>query len=131
MGIRYEDLSLKQKAMIEESAPRVEKPVPEKETRGELRLEREEQRVFSHYLSLNGYRGAVWHRTDRATGCLPGTPDFIVPISGARIFWVEFKLPGKKLSKDQEEFRRYLESVGHKLHVVFSAAQAIEIMRAL
>jgi VRR-NUC domain-containing protein len=129
MGIRFQDLSDRQRAMINGALP-VEKPIPEKETRGEMRLERQEQKVFANYLLLHGYM-PIWHRTDKPTGCAAGVPDFVIPISHGRIAWFEFKLPGKKLSKDQEKFRQYLESVGHKLFVVYSAQEAIQVLKKL
>jgi hypothetical protein len=91
-------------------------------------LERDEQRHFANWLLLNGYKAKVWHATHKATTANPGVCDFIVPIWGDTL-WIEFKLPGAKLSEDQEEFRVGLEAKGHQLHVCYSAGEAIALVK--
>jgi VRR-NUC domain len=92
------------------------------------RLEREEQRQFANWLLLNGYKARVWHATHKATTANPGVCDFIVPIWGGTL-WIEFKLPGAKLSEAQEEFRAGLEAKGHQLYVCYSAGEAIALVK--
>ena len=94
--------------------------------------ERKEQGEFWNWLCLNGYADAVvWHRTDRSTGATRGTPDFIVPLEWGRerVLYIEFKLPGNWLSKEQEKFRETLENKGHTLYVCFSAHEAIALVK--
>jgi hypothetical protein len=93
------------------------------------RLERKEQGEFANWLMLNNYYdGTAWHRTDKPTGGRRGIPDFIVP-SWSGALYIEFKLPGAKLSEDQEKFRDCLESKGLKLYVCYSAGEAIALVR--
>jgi VRR-NUC domain len=90
--------------------------------------ERREQREFANWLLLHGYYdGTVWHRTDKATGAKRGCPDFIVPIWKG-VLYIEFKLPGGKLSKEQEEFRACIEAKGHTLFVCYSAHEAMQLV---
>ena len=92
------------------------------------KLEREEQRQFASWLMLNGFDGRVWHKTNVASTASPGCPDFIVPVNGITL-WIEFKRAGYDLSPDQEKFRLALEKQGIRLYVVYSAFEAIELMR--
>jgi hypothetical protein len=93
------------------------------------KAERAEQGHFWNWLCLNNYvPGSVWHRTDKATGATPGTPDFIVPTWTGTIY-IEFKMPGNWLSKAQEEFRAGLEAKGLELHICFSAGEAIALVK--
>lgn len=92
------------------------------------KLERDEQRQFANWLLLNGYTARVWHATNKATTANPGVPDFIVPILSG-VLWIEFKLPGAKLSEAQEAFRAGLEAKGFTLHVCYSCAEAIALVR--
>jgi hypothetical protein len=93
------------------------------------RLERKEQRDFANWLILNKYYdGTVWHRTDKPTGARRGTPDFIVPIWGG-VLYIEFKLPGEDLSKDQKEFRACIEAKGHTLYICYSSGEAIALVK--
>jgi VRR-NUC domain len=91
-------------------------------------LERDEQRQFANWLLLHGYTAKVWHGTHKATTANPGVPDFIVAIWGGTL-WIEFKLPGAKLSEAQEEFRAGLEAKGHQLHICYSANEAIALVK--
>jgi hypothetical protein len=92
------------------------------------KLEREEQRQFASWLMLNNYKAKVWHATHKATTANPGVCDFIVPIWGGTL-WIEFKLPGARLSEAQEEFRAGLEAKGHQLYVCYSAGEAIALVK--
>lgn len=57
-----------------------------------------------------------------------GFPDRTVLCPGARVFFIEFKRPGKKPSPAQILVRRMLESLGFEYHVCDKPGQAEEIL---
>jgi hypothetical protein len=115
-------------AQLLKPAPRVPPDCPElKPTRHELNLERDDQRLFYADCRRRGLV-PVWHATNSRSKATPGTPDFIVPVAGTTL-WIEMKLPGKKLSNDQQAFQASLAAQGIQLHVVYSLGQAIELVR--
>lgn len=91
------------------------------------KFEREEQRVFSRELNrleLPFY----WHRTDKPTGANAGVPDFIIGVNGVTL-WVEFKAEGSgRMRPEQAHFQELLARQKIKYHLVFSAAEAIELL---
>jgi len=91
------------------------------------RLEREEQRIFGAWLKLHELP-YCWHRTDRATGCLAGVPDFWVGKDGAGA-WIEFKSASGALSEEQEAFAAKLKANQIAFYVVHNAAEAIAIVK--
>lgn len=92
------------------------------------KLEREEQRLFAQDL-LRRRLPKVWHKTNQASRATPGAPDFIVGVGGVTL-WIEFKKPGTgRFSKEQLEFQGLLAEQKIKLHVVFSAAEAIALIQ--
>lgn len=105
-----------------------EKKKSRKRVAGVSESERAEQSKFWRHLKDQGVEmSTVWHRLDKRTGSTPGTPDFMVPLSGGRTLWMEFKLPGNTLSEDQEKFRDGLVIRAHMFHIVFSGAEAIAL----
>jgi hypothetical protein len=101
-------------------------PPPAREVNRTTRLERQHQSVFANHCLSKGY-AYTWHRTDKPSTASPGTPDFIVG-ANERTYWIEFKLPGQKLSPDQEDFEKALTAQGLILYVVYSDAEAIQII---
>lgn len=57
-----------------------------------------------------------------------GVPDRIVLIPGGRLFFVELKAPGKRLSPKQVKMAAVLERLGHKVRVIDSTKQVKEFM---
>jgi hypothetical protein len=98
------------------------------------KLERDEHAVFENWLKLHGY--AYRHsRTDKPTRETCGAPDFTVyKNAGAdgdrpdcnQCLAIEFKLPGNKLSKGQEE---WAAKYGRIVHVLATAAEAINLVK--
>lgn len=105
---------------------------PEATEKANRKLEREEQRLFAAWLNLHALPHC-WHRTDRATGCLPGVFDFWVGYE-SRSAWIEFKRhPGafmSLMSPAQKEFAQKLSAQGLEQHLVTSAAEAIAIVKS-
>jgi hypothetical protein len=95
--------------------------------------ERKEQATFASWLLLQNSNGRkipfVWHATHKPSKATPGTPDFWVGVN-ARSLWIEFKRDNScKLTPEQEEFRLACEAQRIEWHVVYSAAEAIELVR--
>ena len=89
------------------------------------KLERYEQGQFASWCLLHNYP-FCWHSTAHRSKATPGTPDFIVGISGQTL-WIEFKRPGFGLSQDQEKFKARLEGQGIVYFLVYSHQEAIEL----
>lgn len=96
-------------------------------------LEREEHRIFSHWLSLHGYRAYAHSRTDKKTRQNSGVPDYQVfrkptgpnPTEVAECILIDFKQPGKRLSEEQEHWARHASG---KVHVLNTALEAIDLV---
>jgi len=126
MGIKWTELSLAQRAMIE-GGP-IEPPGPRAQIlRGRPRLERDEQRLFANWCLLNALP-FCWHATHKRSTATKGVFDFWVG-RDSRSAWLEFKLLPLRLSKEQLAFGDQLSA--HKLewHIVTSAAEAIQIIK--
>jgi VRR-NUC domain len=89
--------------------------------------ERKEQGILWNWLLQHSYL-ASWHRTDRRTGAVLGVPDFIIPLKDGITVWMELKVAGGRLSKEQEQYRDYLRAHGHHYYLCFSAGEAIRIL---
>ncbi|KUO73447.1 MAG: nuclease [Desulfosporosinus sp. BRH_c37] len=60
-----------------------------------------------------------------------GVPDRIVLIPDGRLYFVELKAPGKRLSPKQVKMAAVLERLGHKVRVIDSTRQVKEFMDEL
>jgi hypothetical protein len=73
----------------------------------------------------------VWHATHSRSKATPGTPDFFVGVSG-HAMWIEFKRDRScHLTQEQEAFRLASEAQHIEHYVVYSAGEAIELIRAV
>lgn len=94
------------------------------------KAEKDEQRQFANYCLLKELPFS-WHKTNARSTATPGTPDFWAGVNRMGL-WIEFKRDYScKLSADQEDFARKLEKEGMKLFVVYSAAEAMELVQAV
>jgi len=127
MGIDLTSLNEKQRALIDLSDRERLRISPSGGGRTKMirKLEGDEHQQFLGYLERNEYAYAH-SRTDKPTTTNLGVPDFLV---GALA--LEFKLPGNKLSPEQETWRRRHEARGHPYFVVSSYPQAIEILEKI
>jgi VRR-NUC domain len=89
-------------------------------------LERVEQRDFANWCLSRGY-GIVWHATHQKSTATKGTPDFAV-VARAKTYWIEFKVPGADLSKDQKEWRETAERNGVTYWIAYSSHEAMRII---
>lgn len=71
------------------------------------------------------FHGAMAHRTYRT----PGEPDFIVLGDSGRVWMIECKTAKGKLSPEQLWIGAHAESLGHRVHVVRSFAEFLEIVK--
>lgn len=92
------------------------------------KLERAEQKQFANYCLLHDYPFS-WHKTNVRSTATPGTPDFWVGVNRGSL-WIEFKRDYScTLSKAQEDFGKKLEAQGFALYIVYSSAEAIELVK--
>lgn len=68
--------------------------------------------------------GAMSKRTHRTLGEF----DFCLLANRGRVFFLECKTKDGKLTADQETMKRHGEYLGHKMHVVRSQMQFLEIV---
>jgi len=71
----------------------------------------------------------VRSRTDMPTTSMPGYPDFDIWAEGGRRFAIECKTKVGKLSPAQLGFHGWAERLGHKVYVVRSIAEFLEVIR--
>jgi len=125
MGIKWTDLSLHQRSLIEGM------PAEPAQVRPQIlrrpRLERDEQRIFANWL-LSHALPYCWHSTHRRTTATVGVYDFWVGKDG-RSAWFEFKQLPVRLSKEQVQFGNSLLAHGIEHHLVLSADEAIKIVK--
>lgn len=84
--------------------------------------------------SWNWSKGSRQALKLKAEGLRPGMPDIHLPVSGYgsnseyKGLWLEFKRPGNKPSDDQVRMAKILRFRGHRVEVVFTAEQAINLV---
>lgn len=60
------------------------------------------------------FHGSMACKTKRT----PGEPDFEILANGGRVFFVECKAKGGKLSTDQRDIKHWAALLGHTIHLV-------------
>jgi len=73
---------------------------------------------------LHGSMAAETHRT-------LGEPDFVLMASDGRVFFIECKSRDGKLSPAQRDFAAHAERNGHRVHVVRSFEEFINLTRGI
>lgn len=86
-----------------------------------------QQEIAGHLNSYGRDCYYVWHRTDRATTCAVGTPDFVGWLRG-KPFAMEVKKPGGKPTVEQAGELLRCELSGGSSAVVHSLAEAVEFL---
>ena len=74
-----------------------------------------------------GWR-AVYSNPTKPTTCGEGVCDFIIYADGGRVFNIECKRTGGKLSMEQNIFITWLAKLGHTVHVINSLSEFLEIV---
>jgi hypothetical protein len=104
------------------------------EQRAIARRELDEQKLFAGWLRRLKTHGAlhyVWPRGDKRSTIAVGHPDFSVWLPNGQTALFEFKLPGGKVSPEQEQTLELLRSLGHYVYVVYCSADAERIVTTL
>ena len=78
-----------------------------------------------HYLQDHGY--PVYHDWSRKKN-KAGWPDLFCFLPGGRVELIELKAAGGKLRKEQQNLKRELMYLGHRVHTVKSYKRFIQIM---
>jgi hypothetical protein len=87
--------------------------------------------VYSLFAVPNGgARDAITGSRLKAEGVRRGTPDLVLakPIGVHHGLYIEMKAQDGRESPEQQEFGKYLESVGYKFAFCYGAAPAIELI---
>lgn len=64
-------------------------------------------------------------------GCQTGTPDSYAVTRNGTVIWIEYKMPGNTLTKEQREFRDKMLRAGHKYWVVYDAGDLETMLHSL
>ena len=68
----------------------------------------------------------------KAEGVRSGVPDLLAPLpipGGPAGLWIEMKSPGGVVSQNQQDYLRFLQEVGFKTEVCYSAQDAVDAIR--
>ena len=68
-------------------------------------------------------------RMDERTGRFLGEPDFTILADSGRLFFIECKSAKGKLSMQQQALHAWAAKLGHKVHVVRTFAEFLEVVR--
>ena len=98
-------------------------------TKFEIKSERDEQDQFHEFLREHG-TVVFRSRMDKATTLPVGTPDFLFALQGTPIA-IEFKAPGKSLTKEQDEMMLRMTGNGWQCFVVNTAEEAQMVCREI
>jgi len=100
----------------------------ENQDKANWRHELGEQKLFRQFLHRYEIRYAS-PRTDRKSTLPAGVSDFIVFCPRGETMIIEFKAPGKKMTRYQEAFYRDLKNFGHSVHLFYWAQDAMSLIR--
>ncbi len=87
--------------------------------------EKESHRIYGQWLQTQGIR-FIEARMDMRSTIAEGWPDFSVFCRAKTAVFVELKMPGGRLSKEQVETLEYLKQQGFAVTVAYSAQEAID-----
>jgi hypothetical protein len=71
---------------------------------------------------------AIHSRMDMATTTAIGVPDFVIMGDGGRVWWIECKARGGKVSNSQMAFHAMAAKLGHRVVVVWNFAEYASIV---
>jgi hypothetical protein len=95
---------------------------------GSIRDEAELHEQIAAYCRSQGWL-ALHGRMDRKTGRTLGEPDFVIFAQTPRVFLVECKRPGGKLSLVQNQTAAWFNKLGWPLHVVTSFEEFLGVLK--
>lgn len=93
------------------------------------KAEKQEHDELIRYLE---HKGWFYHhsRMDKATTSARGIPDFIVGLCGQGVC-IEFKLPGRKLTPAQEEWKERATNSRWPYYIFHTAVEAIKMLQSM
>lgn len=99
-------------------------------TQGQLGTIRNEAELHEQIAAYCNGRGwlALHGRMDKPTGRTLGEPDFIIWAESPKVFLLECKRPGGKLSPVQQQTAAWLHRLGWESHVVTSFEEFLKIV---
>lgn len=100
----------------------------ERQAQAGLKLEREIHKLIWNELLRRGIF-AIHSRTDKRTTNAVGLPDFCMAINGHPVA-IEVKLPGEKLTEEQEAVSRRMVQNGWQYFIVYSFEEAIVVINS-
>ncbi len=107
----------------------VDATAPAARNKEDMKRERDLQIQIVSFLRMRGHT-VIWSRLDRRLTATKGTPDILLAVHG-RAVALEAKLPGGKLSEDQERMRDGLIADGWKYALVTSLEEAKAVVDAV
>ena len=96
------------------------------------RREREEQKIFNTWLNVKSTERKLYSinpRSDKASTIRVGHPDYSIFLPNARVLFMEMKVDGGELSKDQVQCIELLSELGYRVEIPWSAARAISLVK--
>ena len=93
-------------------------------------VERLEQKIFLKYLRSQRDARALWFinpQSNKPSTIEPGHPDFTIWVKG-KVFCIEMKASGGKLSGAQEAAISTLQALDHEVYIAWNAGQATRIV---
>ena len=98
-------------------------------SKSDVKLEKQLQAQIRGFLERNGIT-VIQNRTDRATSNNVGTPDLLWAFKGKAIAW-EVKLPGKRLTEEQEKMKAKLIADGWSYCTIYTYDEAVFIFQKI
>lgn len=80
------------------------------------------------YCKAKGWQylhGSMAHKTFRTLG----EPDFVILADKSRMFLIECKANGGKLSTDQLGFAMHAQKLGHEVHLIRNFGQFVDLIQ--
>lgn len=112
-----------------EAARRAKKQTQRLTARPPAKSEAEIQQEIADW--LRSHRAFfVWHRTDKATTCAVGIPDFVGCSKAFGPFALEVKKPGGKETREQTGALLHARLEGMRAGVVHSLVEAVEFLNS-
>lgn len=102
-------------------------PQPVQGELGTIRTEAELHEQIAEYCRAHGWL-AFHSRMDKKTGRTLGEPDFVIWAESPKVYLLECKRPGGKLSPVQNQTIAWLAKLGWPVHVVTSFEEFLAVV---
>lgn len=102
--------------------------MPNKAPAGGVEKEAELQEAIIEECRRRGWI-ALYSRMDKPTTARIGQPDFTIIADNGRVFFIEAKRKGGKLSEEQAALHAWASRLGHSVHTVYSLNEFMEAVK--